>query len=678
MIGAAFSLRARLPDTAPRVSARMIEPRRASTTPTILAIAAIAATALGWFAIERMARLTERFAETPGAPQAWHLIAWQGLVLAVLCLIGLALWLARRRDEALAGEAGLRAVLEAASNSVALIDGSCRIALVNARVEELFGYHRDELMGQSIEVLLPDVLKILGSPAPVDGPPVLRRDLRPLRGVETRGRRKDGGTFPVEFSVGVVGKGGAAGAACILHDVSGRLREEARLRDAYRALRFANDRLRGVVEGTGDMIAALDLDRRFIVLNDAYRRTFDRLFGGKVEPGMRLDEALGHRPDELARLRSRWDRALQGERFQEVAEYPDADGATAHLELAFSPIRDDSGALIGAGQVVRDVTDRVESHEALRRNAVELAAVAASRATAYSALQDAYDELKRAESRLVQAEKLSALGQLIAGVAHEINNPLAFVGNDLAILQRDVVGLLRLIRLYRQATPDLASTHPGLAAEIDELAEEMDLDYALEHLGGLTGRARDGLERIRRIVRDLRDFARMDEGELDEADLNPGLASTVNIVAGLARDRDVMVSTELGDIPAVSCVPGKIHQVVLNLLINAVDASPRGSTVTLRTRPDGPEGIAIEVIDRGAGIPASDRGRIFDPFFTTKPVGQGTGLGLSISYGIVQDHGGRIEVESSPGEGSRFTVHLPLRPPARRRGGPRAAVSDGK
>lgn len=656
----------------------MMEPRRASTAPAILAIAAIVATALGWFAVERLARLAEGLADSAGSPHAWHLIAWQALVLAMLCLVGLSLLLARRRDEALAGEAGLRAVLDAASNSVALIDGGCRVVLVNARVEELFGYHRDELLGQSIEVLLPDVLAILGSPAPADGTPVLRRDLGPLRGVETRGRRKDGGTFPVEFSVGVVRKGGAAGAACILHDISDRLREEARLRDAYRALRFANDRLRGVVEGTGDMIAALDRDRRFIVLNDAYRRTFERLFGRRVEPGMRLDDALGHRPEELTRLRSRWDRALRGERFHEVAEYPDPDGATAHLELAFSPIRDDSGSLIGAGQVIRDITDRVESHEALRRNAVELAAVAASRATAYSALQDAYEELKRAESRLVQAEKLSALGQLIAGVAHEINNPLAFVGNDLAILQRDVVGLVRLIRLYREVTPELARTHPEVAAEVAELADEMDLDYALEHLGGLTGRARDGLERIRRIVRDLRDFARMDEGEMDEADLNAGLASTVNIVAGLARDRDVAVATELGDLPPVSCAPGKIHQVVLNLLINAVDASPRGATVTLRTRPDGPDGVAVEVIDRGEGIAEAHRGRIFDPFFTTKPVGQGTGLGLSISYGIVQDHGGRIEVESAAGKGSRFTVHLPLKPPARRRAASKAVGSDGK
>ncbi|WP_165067100.1 PAS domain-containing sensor histidine kinase [Paludisphaera rhizosphaerae] len=642
----------------------MSESGRKPTPPIVLIVVAVLATAVGWFAIERLAMIAEHTAGEGAVSHSWHLIAIQALILAILCLVGTSLWLLRRRDEARDGETGLLAVLDAAPDGMALIDGSCRIVLANARVEAMFGYHRDELLGRSIEVLLPDAPRFLGARTDPDAAPILRADLGALRGLETKGRRKNGSSIPLEVSFGVVGRREeVAVAACVLHDVSDRLGEEARLREAYRALRFANDRLRGVVEGTSDMIAALDRDGRYILLNDAYRRAFQRLFGCRVEQGMRLEEALESRPEDLSRLKSRWDRALAGERYKDMAIYPDGDGALSHLEVAFNPIRDEQGTLIGAGQLIRDVTDRVEAHEALRRNAAQLEALGASREQAYAALQHAYEELKLAESRLVQAEKLSALGQLIAGVAHEINNPLAFVGNDLAILQRDVANLMRLIQLYRQAASTLAERHPELAAEIADTAEEMDLEYALEHLNGLTSRARDGLGRIRRIVKDLRDFARLDEGEKDDADLSAGLASTVNIVAGLARDRQVEVVTDLPPLPTVTCSPGKINQVVLNLLINAIDASRTGGKVTLRTRQDGPEGVAIDVIDEGVGIPPDVRGRIFDPFFTTKPVGKGTGLGLSISYGIVQEHGGRIEVDSTPDVGSRFTIHLPLRPP---------------
>ncbi|AMV36511.1 ATP-binding protein [Planctomyces sp. SH-PL62] len=637
----------------------MGEFERKSTPPIILVAVAATAAGLGGFAIERLGRV----ASDPGSTShAWHLIAIQGLILAVLCMTGVALWHLRRRDEAEASGAGLLAVLEAAPNGVALIDGSCRVVLVNARVESMFGYHRDELLGRPIEILLPEAAEFLCRRAAPEAPPVLRRDLGAIRGLETQGRLKGGGTTPVAVSLGIVELRDAPVAACIVHDLSDRLREEARLRDAYRALRFANARLRGVVEGTTDQIAALDRDRRFILLNTAYKSRFAALFGREIEQGMRLDDALAGRTDAFARLAARWDRALAGERFQTVVAYPDADGGVIHLELTYSPIRDDQGDLLGASQMVRDVTDRIEADEALRRNAAQLEALGASREKAYAALQAAYDELKQAEGQLVQAEKLSALGQLIAGVAHEINNPLAFVGNDLAILQRDVAGLVELVRLYQQAGSTLADRHPELAAEIDALADRMDLEYSLESLESLTNRAREGLGRIRRIVKDLRDFARLDGGDLEEADLNAGIATTLSIIAGPARDRQVEVAPDLQELPAVTCSPGKINQVVLNLLINAIDASPPGSSVTLRTRPHG-DGVTIEVIDQGVGIAPDFRRRIFDPFFTTKPVGKGTGLGLSISYGIIQDHGGRIEVESAPGEGSHFTVFLPLSPP---------------
>ena len=166
----------------------------------------------------------------------------------------------------------------------------------------------------------------------------------------------------------------------------------------------------------------------------------------------------------------------------------------------------------------------------------------------------------------------------------------------------------------------------------------------------------------------------MDEGEWNEVDLNPGIESSVNMVQGYARKRGVKVVADYGALPAVRCRAARLHQVVVNLLMNAIDACSAEGTVTLRTGIDPElEGVRVEVADTGSGIDPAIRERIFDPFFTTKPIGEGTGLGLSISYGIVEEHGGTIEVQSTPGAGSCFTVRVPIR--ARRDAAARASAA---
>jgi two-component system NtrC family sensor kinase len=273
----------------------------------------------------------------------------------------------------------------------------------------------------------------------------------------------------------------------------------------------------------------------------------------------------------------------------------------------------------------------------------------------------AHEERKRAESQLVQAEKLSALGKMVAGVAHEINNPLAFVLNNIAVLRRDLGLIQELLTGYQEVESAEPDRREAILERLRLRADEIDLPYTLESLALLIGRSEEGLRRIQQIVRNLRDFARLDEGDLKEVDLNDGIVSTLNILGSRARERQVAVETDLGHLPAVVCYPAKINQVVLNLVANAIDACEPGGRVTVQTRRDGP-GVAIRVEDTGCGIDPSIRDKIFDPFFTTKSQGQGTGLGLSISYGIVQAHGGRIDLES-PDRGTRFVVRLPLEAP---------------
>jgi len=297
--------------------------------------------------------------------------------------------------------------------------------------------------------------------------------------------------------------------------------------------------------------------------------------------------------------------------------------------------------------------------DVVRLNKRYLDAVRSER-QANQALRRAHDDLKRAETQLVQAEKLSALGQMVAGIAHEINNPLAYVTNNVAVLRRDVSSLRNLLDLYRESDPTLAAHCSALLEQITALAEEIDLAYTLENLGPLMDRSLEGLKRIQQIVKDLRDFVRLDEGDLKDVDLNVTIRSALQFLRKEADERQVTLEEDLNPLPEVTCYPAKLNQVFFNLVTNAIEACSAGGRVVVSTRAAS-HGVEVRVADTGCGIDPAIQGKIFDPFFTTKPVGKGTGLGLSISYGIVKAHDGRIDFESSPGQGTQFIVHLPGR-----------------
>jgi signal transduction histidine kinase len=280
-------------------------------------------------------------------------------------------------------------------------------------------------------------------------------------------------------------------------------------------------------------------------------------------------------------------------------------------------------------------------------------------------------ELRETQAALVQTEKLAGLGRLAAGVAHEINNPIASVSNNLAVLARDTLAALEVLDVYRRGRAVLERHEPALAAEAARLEQEADLAYFQENLGRTCEKSLQGLQRVRDIVRNLRDFARLDEADFKEADLNAALASALEILGHEIRNKEIRVSRSFEPLPPVLCHPGKINQVFFNLLVNAVQACSQGGAITARTHGEAGKGVVIEIEDNGCGIQPEHRARLFEPFFTTRPIGQGTGLGLSVSFGIIRDHGGAIEVESAPGRGSTFRVRLPLRPaphPAKEKG----------
>jgi two-component system NtrC family sensor kinase len=268
--------------------------------------------------------------------------------------------------------------------------------------------------------------------------------------------------------------------------------------------------------------------------------------------------------------------------------------------------------------------------------------------------------LLETQAQLVQSEKMASLGQLVAGVAHEINNPLAYVSNNLAVLERDVRHIATLIDLYRDHFRD------SLPQQILEAEQVIDLPYTLGNLDRLLKSSKQGLTRVQEIVGKLRDFSRLDEAHTKDIDPNEIIRDTLAIVRYSLLEKRIDLEVDLADLPTLLCNPGKLNQVILNIMLNAIQAVDFDAVISIRSRLDaGAREIVFEIADTGPGIPEPIRSRIFDPFFTTKTQGVGTGLGLWVSYSIVKEHGGRIEVESREGVGSTFRIRLPLEGGAR-------------
>ncbi|NQT18582.1 MAG: HAMP domain-containing protein [Planctomycetes bacterium] len=285
----------------------------------------------------------------------------------------------------------------------------------------------------------------------------------------------------------------------------------------------------------------------------------------------------------------------------------------------------------------------------------------ASLQKAFNELQERDKELKETHAALVQTEKLAAMGRLVAGVVHEVNNPLAYITGNIHVLKKDLTHLAELVRLYGGAfAAEDAPERERLLRDAREKAETVDIEYTLGGLDDILSRTSEGIENIRRIVADLRDFSRMGEAEREPVDLNESINTTLGMITYDLRKKQISVETDLAELPLVACTPVKMNQVLLNILLNAVQAVSENGHIWVTTEIED-DWMSVMIRDDGHGIPEEIIGRIFDPFFTTRPPGEGTGLGLSVSYGIMQEHGGTIDVTSTPGEGAEFTVRLPVR-----------------
>ncbi len=273
-------------------------------------------------------------------------------------------------------------------------------------------------------------------------------------------------------------------------------------------------------------------------------------------------------------------------------------------------------------------------------------------------LEESNLHLKRTQSKLVSAEKMASLGQLTAGIAHEINNPLNFISSNIPPLKRNLLDLKEVLDNYRHVTKDNPACEPVRALE-----QRIDMDFTVKEVEEIMGCIENGAHRTSEIVRGLRTFSRLDEDDLKPADINEGMRSTVVVLGPQMRDA-VTIDFDLGELPLVECYPGKLNQVFMNLLNNAAHAVKQrhgrsGGRIAISTRAmDGL--VKITIADNGIGMDETVQRRLFEPFFTTKAVGEGTGLGLSICQGIVEKHNGTLELDSTPGVGSSFTIIIPV------------------
>jgi PAS domain S-box-containing protein len=396
--------------------------------------------------------------------------------------------------------------------------------------------------------------------------------------------------------------------------------------------------LKGALDATELHVLITDRKGKIVFANlslaERHGRVRDELIGENVEQVMRTDN---HSPSQVEKMR----RAMRENRpIRVVVQGVHSSGGALWLSLNITPILDADGR---AGHFVGIATDITQSVEDSR-----------IRKELQERIETREQERDRLALELRMAQKLEAVGRLASGVAHEINTPMQYVSDNVTFLSESVDDLARVISAYR------ADRERG-----DTVSAEVEADYLLTELPKAMQRARDGLKRVTDIVRAMKEFSHPNTEARSSADINKAIETTLQVARSEYKHLAV-IELSLEPLPLVPCNVGELNQVFLNLLVNAahaIEASGKdvsNGRIRIATRHAGPE-VNISFEDNGCGIKPENLEKIFDPFFTTKEVGKGTGQGLAISHSIVVDrHGGKLDVRSVVGAGTRFTIHVPV------------------
>ncbi|MGQ4646157.1 PAS domain S-box protein [Lyngbya aestuarii] len=413
------------------------------------------------------------------------------------------------------------------------------------------------------------------------------------------------------------------------------------------------ENFRAIFEQAAAGIGQLTLSGKFVLVN----RQFSSLLGyTESELLERTVQEITY-PDDLE---PSWEYArqlLEGKRqtYSLEKRYIRKDQQLQWMHLSVSLLRDSQGNPQYFIAVIKDISECKRVQTQLKQQTQQL--------------EETLQELRKTQAQLIHTEKMSSLGQIVAGVAHEINNPLSFICGNLLHLQNYSQDLLELLQLHQSQQPP--------TPVLQQAMEEKDLDFLREDLPRLLNSMKTGSDRIYGIVQSLRNFCR-DEGQLKTMDIHEGIEHTLIILCNRLQanleQTAVEVVKEYDNIPRVECYPGKLNQVFMNILSNAIEAleelrqhqiqdnqSAKPCEIRIRTTLVKPEKVVISIADNGPGMSPETLQKIFDPFFTTKSVGQGVGLGLAVSHQIVvNQHQGQLRCMSTLAEGTEFVIELPV------------------
>ncbi len=530
---------------------------------------------------------------------------------------------------------------------------------VNDALCRVLGYSREELLGKNNRLYTDKetAKKIYQTFNKI------YRTGEPIKGFEEEYIRKDGIMGFAELTVSLIrnAEGKPIGFRGIARNITERKQAEEALINSEAKLRKERNFSQLLLDTSPALIAAIGFDGKTLMMNKALLDTVEYT----------AEEIKG--TDYLTTFVPEEDRGMLSYVFQKIIQKRmttvnenriiSKSGKTYLVEWhggTVSHEAEGSGFFVGVGI---DITERKRADDALKKNREELIKknqeLEESRKNVQLTLERlgaAYEELKTTQAKILQQEKMASIGQLAAGVAHEINNPMAFIASNLGTLDKYIRRLKDFIRAQAEAIKSIKATEA--IEKLEKKRKELKLDYTIDDIDLLVKESRDGSERVQKIVRELNRFSRVDDAEYKDTNINECMESSINIV-GNELQHKATLHKDYGNLPPTKCYPQKLNQVFINLLINAIQAIEKKGKIKIKTwEKDGL--IWVTVSDTGCGIPRENQSKIFEPFFTTKEVGKGTGLGLSISYEIMQRHKGEISFESKEGKGTTFTIRMPV------------------